>query len=395
MSQETQEPVKVSPFGNMPFTRRDTSTRAEEPVIEQVKEEVVTLEDDKAAEQVKVDVEKPAAETKVDGEPSVEETPKTVVSEDEKGVVTLDFGQKEAPKVEDSETIQAYKTRQTALEEELAALKETPKLDPRIAKLNEIILNGGDINQSVWEMQSKDYDKLDLKDSANALSVVKDKLKYLDGDDSDLVGFYLDKNFPVLSGKKGEDDFDSDEDFADAKKTEELLLRKEAKGNIGSLKEFQNTMRLPEAPNHNQKADYEKAVQNYRADAILKVDEISTFDVVLDGDTTLRIPITGEAKKFARAIATEPENQGQFFVKRYRGEDGQTNLNKLYTEMYYLENREQIEKALYNQGRSAGKKEITQELQGGNGSPQSKKPVNKTTAKNPFAGLQFSRQQTR
>lgn len=361
MSEQVQEQVG-NPFQGIKFGTRSPQPIAEEPVIqeeeqkEEAKEEGVKEEAAPVKEEIKAPVkEEESAQEK--------EQPK------EEGI-TLDLGgtTDDTPSEQPNETLDAYKTRVADLEAQLAKANETPKLDPRIAKLNEIIQKGGDINQSVWEMQSKSYDEVDITKPDGALSVLRDKLKYIDGDDNDLTKFYIDKHYPILSGKKGEDDYDSDEDYQSAKREEEMVLRKEAKQSIEPLKKYQDEMRLPEAPNHNQQEQYQKAIEAYRAEAITKVDEISTFEISPEEGVKLNIPITGEAKKFARSITTDPENQGQFFVNRYVNEDGGTNYNRLYTEMYYLENRPLIEKALYAQGRSAGKKEAIQELQGENAS---------------------------
>jgi hypothetical protein len=398
MSEQTQEQVG-NPFAGMKFSKRQNQPIAEEPVaqVEEEQPEEVAEATQPEAEESKEVKETPASEEQGNDLPAKEETEESPEQED--GVVTVDFGQEEQQTDQEvpTETVDAYKTRIQTLEEEIAKLKETPKLDPRIAKLNEIVQNGGDINQSVWEMQSKDYSEVDMKSTDGALTILKDKLKYIDGDDNDLVSYYIEDNFPVLAGAKGEDDFDTDEEFQSAKRKEEMMLRKEAKQSIAPLKEFQEKMRLPSAPQHNQQEEYQKAVEQYRSEAITKVDEINTFDIALD-DTTLRIPITGEAKKFARAVATDPENQGQFFLNRYVKEDGSTNFNRLYTEMYYLENRPLIEKALYSQGKSAGKKEAIQELQGENASIPQKTGSGRSrgeTKKNPFQNMVFSKRTTR
>jgi hypothetical protein len=375
---EVQEQVS-NPFAGMVHGTRTAPSAplAEAPSTVVDDEEVVEDTPD-----VVVDISEEATE-----EVKAEEPKEEVVADD---VVTLDFGQKVEPQEVTTETIDAYKERLSTLEAELAKAKETPKLDPRIEKLNDIIRNGGDINQSVWEMQSKDYSNISLQEVENTLSIVKDKLKYLDGDDADMVNIYLDDKYPTLRGKKDADDFDTDEEFGAQKKREETLLRKEAKEFVPKLKDFQEGMRLPNAPQHKQQEEYEQAVRAYRTEAITKVSEINSFDVHLTDDLTVRIPITGDAAKYADSIATEPENQAQYF-NRYRNEDGSVNFQKLKVETYRSQNQEQIDKALFDQGRSYGKKEAIQELQGDNGGITRKVAPTTKKTNSPFSGMKHSK----
>jgi hypothetical protein len=201
---------------------------------------------------------------------------------------------------------------------------------------------------------------------------------------------YLDDKYPTLRGKKDADDFDTDEEFGAQKKREETLLRKEAKEFVPKLKDFQEGMRLPNAPQHKQQEEYEQAVRAYRTEAITKVSEINSFDIQLTDDLTVRIPITGDAAKYADSIATEPENQAQYF-NRYRNEDGSVNFQKLKVETYRSQNQEQIDKALFDQGRSYGKKEAIQELQGDNGGMTRKAAPTTKKTNNPFSGMKHSK----
>ncbi len=377
--------VVESPFKGMAFSKiaEDTITAAPvETTTETTTEEVAetteqVVESTQEAEQV---------------EETTSETTQEVVEEpkEEDGIINVSFGEEVVTPEINEESLKPYKDKIELLEAELAKAKEVPTLDPRIAKLNDIVQNGGDINQSVWDMQSKEYDKINITNSEGAIAVLKDKLKYIDGDDNDLIGFYFEQNFPVLSGSKDADDFDSDEEFAISKKREEMLLRKEAKQVVPKLKEFQEGMRLPTSPQHNKQEEYQKAIQDYKAMAVPAVNEINSFDIPVNNELSMRIPIAGEAAKYATSIATEPENQAAFF-NRYRKEDGNLNFEKLKTEMYYLEAMPQIHKALIDQGISMGKKAAVLELNGENATTV-KKQITKTKSKSPFQGMAFSKQ---
>lgn len=372
--------METMSFGGSPTPKAEEPEKQESPAEEQPEKEVETpvAEEPKKEEAAK---EEPKAEEKED-----------VVSDDGAIVVNFDEDGGEEQK-QQTEDVEAYKTRVADLEAQIAKLSETPKLDPRIEKLNQIIQNGGDINQAVWEMQSKDYAALNISDSNSALEVLKDKLKYIDGDDQELVNFYLDKNYPVLRGKKTEDDFDSDGEFAAQKREEEMVLRKEAKGHLGSLKEFQEKMRLPEAPNHQHQKQQEEALRSYQAEATTKLNEIQQFDVELDAETKLRFPFVGEGKEFAKSIIANPENQSQFFISRYAN-DGTVNYQAFAEDMWFLNNRPKVFNHLFAQGKSAGKKEAIKELQGENAAYKTnEKPQKRQVAESDkgFAQMTFSR----
>jgi hypothetical protein len=362
--------METMSFGNTPMPKAEEPEKQEAPAEEHPEKEEET----------------PVAE---ETEPAKEEAEKA-----EDGAIVVNFDEDGGgEQKQQTEDVEAYKTRVADLEAQIAKLSETPKLDPRIEKLNQIIQNGGDINQSVWEMQSKDYAAVNISDSNSALEVLKDKLKYIDGDDQELVNFYLDKNYPVLRGKKTEDDFDSDGEFAAQKREEEMVLRKEAKGHLGSLKEFQEKMRLPEAPNHQYQKQQEEALRSYQAEATTKLNEIQQFDVELDAETKLRFPFVGEGKEFAKSIIANPENQSQFFISRY-AKDGKVDYQSFAEDMWFLNNRPKVFNHLFAQGKSAGKKEAIKELQGENAAYKTnEKPQKRQVAESDkgFAQMTFSR----
>lgn len=270
------------------------------------------------------------------------------------------------------------------LQEENSRLKESPKLDPRIEKLNQIIQNGGDINQSVWELQSKDYENVDIKNPVQALSTLKDKLRYIDGLESDEVDFYVKQNYPILSG--AEEEIEEGEEGK-----EKMKLRLEVKNNLPKLKEFQDSVRIPQV-DHKAQEDARKAVDLYRTEASTRLDEIESFDVQLEPDLPVKLPFLGEGKKFVRSIVIEPENQQKFFTARYLAEDGSVNYKKFAEEMYFIANKDKIINAVYAQGKSAGKKEVVQETIGENVAHKSKRPPSPKND-NPFSGMSFARKQ--
>ena len=267
--------------------------------------------------------------------------------------------------VADEVPIDNLKAQNKALLEEIENLKNNSNIDPRIAKMNEYVKNGGEINANFWELQNKDYSNIDLKDSKQALSALKDKLKYLDGFESDEIDFHIEKNYPILGG------FEDDADDAEIRE-ESMKLRMGMKDALPKLKEYQSKVSMPKVDN-NRREQAEKQLNMYRAHSSSKLDEIKSFDVQLDADTTISIPFTGEGRQFARSIITEPENQAKFFSTRYTTEKGELDYNKWARDLYEMENRDKIHAGIYAQGKSSGKKEILAEVQ----------PEKQTTIKKP------------
>jgi hypothetical protein len=159
------------------------------------------------------------------------------------------------------------------------------------------------------------------------------------------------------------------------------------------LKEFQEKMWLPEAPNHQQQKQQEEALRSYQAEATTKLNEIQQFDVELDAETKLRFPFVGEGKEFAKSIIANPENQSQFFISRYAN-DGTVNYQAFAEDMWFLNNRPKVFNHLFAQGKSAGKKEAIKELQGENAAYKTnEKPQKRQVAESDkgFAQMTFSR----
>lgn len=354
--EETVENTLSSLFGNTAV-----ATKPEEPTEETTSEETTEA----------VTTEETTDPPSESGEPIV----------DESGRVVVKFDDDDSPDGAQTEDVSSLKQQIKALLEEKEKMV-APELDPRIAKLNEYVRQGGDINANVWELQTKDYSKVNIKEPKDALTVVKDKLKYVEGLEQDEIDFYLKKNYPITSGF--EEELDEDDTT-----NESMKLRMEAKNALEPLKEFQDKVLLPSV-DHNKSAEAEKAVSLYRAESSAKLDEIDSFDLELDADTKLKIPFTGAAKNFARSIITDPSKMSSFWNDRYTSEDGKVDFKRFAEEMYYLENRHRIKDAIYAQGKSVGKKAILEEIQGENGTSKLKQPsAGSTPKKTGLAAITF------
>lgn len=335
---ENQEPIQEVGGVETMFQPQPTAPVAEEPIAE---EPTNVVEEPVQEEVVEEPQEKQPNTEEVAVEPTLDDQGRVVVSLDD-----------------DSEDVvkdDAWVEQRAALLAEIESLKNNSKLDPRIQKMNEYVNSGGEITSAFWELQSKDYSKINIKEPSQALTALRDKLQYLDGMDRDEADFYIEKNFPISGG------FDSDAED-DEIRAESMKLRMEVKSSLPKLKDYQDKVRLPDVDNNRREQD-EKNLNMYRAHSSSKLDEIKSFDISLDADTTLNIPYTGAAEQFTRSVITEPENQAKFFGNRYRTESGDLDYGRFKRDLYEMENRDKIYAAIYAQGQSAGKKSILSEIQ--------------------------------
>lgn len=356
-------------------TGEEQETPTENKQVDEVKEEVAEVETEK---EKLPETEKEVEEVKAEEEkPEVTEDGFTVINFD-------DEGEKEAPNNEEFEkTVQELREQNKLLLEEKQKLETREDLDPRVKKLNEWLKSGGDFDRNFWELQNKDYTKVNFDDTQQGIEVLSDKLRYVDGLDEEEIKYHLEKNYPILTGVE--------EALEDREERDERMkLRMEVKPSVPKLEEIKNKAQIPNV-DHNRQEEYEKQVNLYRAEASAKFDEIKHLDIEIDADNKLRLPITGEAEKFARSIIVEPENQAQFFLSRYSNEDGSTNWGRFKTEMYYLENRPRIEKAIFSQGKSSGKKEILDEMDAEPSTKGTPNPPLESKAKSGLASVKFTK----
>jgi hypothetical protein len=328
----------------------------DKPKVDDADKEIITDEKPVAKEEVTDEVVDINAEEKPKEDPKKEEGKEV---------------EPEVPAIEDinaSEEAGKPKTETeqdkiiATLLEENAKLKESPKYaSPIVAKINDYIANGGEINQQFWELQSKDYSSVDTKNSESALNALKDLYKFDEGLDDTTVEKILRKEFPILTGRKEEDEYDEDD------KDDELVsLMRKAKNAIPKLQEIQDKAKLPESNERQKEAKekYEKAIHIYKAQSRQSMNEYEGLTIELDDTLKVRASLTPETRKFVESIVTEPQNQGEaFFIKRYRSENGTIDYNKFASEMQLLSEFPQISRKIFQQGLKRGEKAaISREL---------------------------------
>lgn len=334
---------------------------AEEPAVNQAAEEAQEAQPqtEETTEGVTEGVTK---------EPTGEADPFTL-SED--GTAVFDLGTEEGEGDAPTEDITSLKEQVKVLLKEREEASATPKLDPRLEKMQRWIDQGKDINQSFWELQSKSYSDAAIKDPNQSLGILKDKLMYLDSLEVDEADYYIKKNFPLLYS--GDEDADEDD-----LKDEQMKLRMEAKQALPKLKQLQEDVLMPQVDNGEAQEAYNKQLNLYRAESSAKLDEIESITFDVGAENPLGFSLKGGAKQQVKAVVTEPENQSTFFQKRYMDEKGVVNYQKFAKDVFVLNNLDGILKSTFQYGGNVTKKSMLQELQGENAGAPLKAPSRQT-----------------
>ena len=348
---------------------------AEEPAAEQTAEDAQEEQPQIETPEEKPEGTEPVAETP-EGEEGAEKDPYTL-SED--GTAIFDLGTEEGEGDAPAEDVTSLKEQIKTLLEEKERISATPKLDPRLEKMQRWLDQGKDINQSFWELQSKNYDVSAIKDPQHSLGMLRDKLSYIDGLEADEVDHYIKKNFPLSYSQ----DEDADPDDL---KDEQMDLRVKVREALPKLKKLQEDVLLPEVDNGKAQEEQAKQINLYRAESNSRLDEIESITFDVGAETPLGFPLKGGAKQQVKAIVTEPENQQTFFQKRYEAEDGKVDYQKFARDVFVLNNLDGILKASFKYGGSVRAKEMLKELQGENAGAPLKAPNKQGTAR--YAGLE-------
>lgn len=233
------------------------------------------------------------------------------------------------------------------LERENNELKErNPFADERVAKINEYVRNGGEINETFWKLQSKNYS--DLKSEDQLLSALKDKYTLVDGFTEVEAQRLIAKNYPNLIDR---DNADPDE------LTDEVIsLKASSKTFLKELSELQSKVLLPNVS----KAQLEQRaaqVEAYRTYASVKVNEIKGFEVPLMDNYTMRINIDKANHDLVKDLVVNPEKQEQFFLDNYSNEKGEIDIKKFAEDEYFRRNRVPLLRAALAKGIELGKKQ--------------------------------------
>jgi hypothetical protein len=279
------------------------------------------------------------------GEPTPQELTNEPVVQSDPQESEFDFTMGEIVKPEID--VNALEQRLKQLEEENSLLKSSnPFADERVAKINEYVKSGGEINETFWKLQAKDYSKIDFSDGNSLLSAIKDKYTLVDGFTEKEADRLIQKNFPnVLAGEDADPD-----DLID----EMISLKSLTKDTLPKLIELQQKAALPNVTAERMQ-EINKNLEAYRAQAITALRDVKTFEYSLAEGVSFKIGVDENNYSMLKDLIANPEKQESYFVDNYRTKEGGVNFKQFAEDEYFRVNKAQILKAVFAKGLERGK----------------------------------------
>ncbi len=237
--------------------------------------------------------------------------------------------------------------RMKQLEEENNSLKQSnPFADERIAKINEYVKSGGEINETFWKLQAKNYNNVDFSNDQTLINAIKDKYTLVDGFTEKEADRLIQKNFPSVLDKENAD--------PDELIDEIISLKSATKDALPKLQELQKKAALPEISKERIAAQ-ERAVENYRINALTSLKDIKSFDIPLSEEYNFKVGIDQNNYEALKDLIADPQRQETYFVDNYRKEDGSVNFKQFAEDEYFRRNKVAILKAAFAKGMERGK----------------------------------------
>lgn len=329
---------------------------AERSPQEQPKEEVSKEPETKTEEPKEEPKEQPVAET-------IKEEPTEQPKEEPKAETP-----KEEPKVEEPAADNKWEEEKEKYEAQIKELTEKAENKPelkfaneRIKKLNDLAEGGVDIDsEEFWKMQALDLGKFNTSNVSDGVELLKLELK---ASNPDLTDAQVDRLVQRKYKPLFDETFDKeDEEYKDA----ELDLTIDAKKAQTTLQKLKDEISLPKVDLSKRQEDEEREEEEKRQRAsefnnMIKEDvsEYSEQNFKV-GDVELKFTVDDTSKKMVEAAIV---NSQTFFEDNYISEDGEFDLNGLKEDMLLLANKAKIFKMFHDQGLSAGKESVVDDLE--------------------------------
>lgn len=359
MSEELLKKLSDQMHGKavIPETTPEDLVPAEEDFEDAVEDIITEEKTEVRKEDKKTDKkEKAVAETASDEEESVEDILASLgISDDETPETTKPNGIPEGKPSEESslniESIIKEKTggKFSSLDEMLNKINEAPKqnsLSPRIQKLIEMEEKGVDLLK-VLEFDKINVENLNPAEHNQALSIIKSKLILDNPEMSEKLINTMLKEYVI-----------SDMDDESEVELKTIKAFKEAKKNKAELLEYKKQIELPknvvdETAIAAQKEEAQQAQQKWVSDINNFFSKYDT-ETIDTGEGELKFQIKDEVK---RSITESLSDMSKYW-QRYTNPDGTTNMKKLIGDLVYSEQRDAMNKTIYQQGFNQGQQRI-------------------------------------
>lgn len=229
----------------------------------------------------------------------------------------------------------------------------------QVAKLNEFIRDGGDI-QDFISTQTEDYSQM------SDLEIIKKEMKF---NDSDLTN----EDINLLLNSKynlNEDDYDEGEI-----RLSKLKLRQDAKKTRQRFVDRQEKYATPKKPETTGINETTETIPN-KSDAEIKAaqeKEVARWNNLVnksvDGMENVDFEINEKGDKFSYKLTDDDKsrlkkvnnNLGDFW-SRFMNEDGSENIEKLSKTMFMVDNFEKIIRSVASQYKSSGKEDVLKDI---------------------------------
>lgn len=229
----------------------------------------------------------------------------------------------------------------------------------QVAKLNEFIRDGGDI-QDFISTQTEDYSQM------SDLEIIKKEMKF---NDSDLTN----EDINLLLNSKynlNEDDYDEGEI-----RLSKLKLRQDAKKVRQRFVDRQEKYATPKKPETTGINETTETTTN-KSDAEIKAaqeKEVARWNNLVnksvDGMENVDFEINEKGDKFSYRLTDDDKsklkkvnnNLGDFW-SRFMNEDGSENIEKLSKTMFMVDNFEKIIRSVASQYKSSGKEDVLKDI---------------------------------
>ncbi len=238
---------------------------------------------------------------------------------------------------------------------------ETPTYSERAKKLIELDNAGIDINETVVKYSNADFDSVDLTDAGNAIDVLEQVLKDVDGFSQEQVDFLIQKDYGLLFKEIDEDNYDEV-----TKHQEQIMSAQiEAKRALPKLKDFQQKVMLPpkqeikvdNKPTAEQIEAQRQQMESYTANASKALNDFKSLDFNLGEDVNISLAATQENMGDVTSLVLDPMKQQSYFADNYLKE-GEIDFQSLIRDRWIVKNFDTIVKELAVQYKAIGKDEI-------------------------------------
>lgn len=241
------------------------------------------------------------------------------------------------------------------LNERMSSHDPLQGVSDRIKKMIEFEQQGGVIDDVFLKYQSKDFSTVNLEDTNQALSILKESYSLENPDlSSSQVDHIFKMKYPNLHSKNVDLE-DSDE--LEVYNNEKMSLSIDATQALKTLKEYKEKVMLPPQSSPQQKQS-EEDLKKYRKDAENHLKDFGGISMNFGEGNDFTFEATPENSKNS---IQNVMNAGETFFDRYLNPGGGIDFEKFNLEMFLLDNWEEMAKSIWELSASSREEKVISE----------------------------------